>query len=184
MEELGDLLLQVAMHAEIADQEGRFDAAQVSEAVAAKMVKRHPHVFGDKSVADADEVLRNWEHQKMRESRQAGNEKAVAWVAAAGEGAHEGTFADAAAFGEVLVNATAGMGSLDALSSAGAANLAGKVLIAEITGSESVVHFDLGGLTWVSLSHGVRAFPVGESARFEIDVAQALYFGADGARVG
>jgi tetrapyrrole methylase family protein / MazG family protein len=77
MEELGDLLLQVAMHAEIADQEGRFNAAQVSEAVAAKMVKRHPHVFGDTSVASADEVLRNWEHQKMRESRQAGNSESV-----------------------------------------------------------------------------------------------------------
>jgi tetrapyrrole methylase family protein/MazG family protein len=77
LEELGDLLLQVAMHAEIADQEGRFDAARVSEAVAAKMVKRHPHVFGDKSVADADEVLRNWEHQKMHESRQAGNSESV-----------------------------------------------------------------------------------------------------------
>ena len=77
MEELGDLLLQVAMHAEIAAQEGRFDAAQVSEAVAAKMVKRHPHVFGDKSVADADEVLRNWEHQKMHEARQAGNSESV-----------------------------------------------------------------------------------------------------------
>jgi tetrapyrrole methylase family protein/MazG family protein len=77
MEELGDLLLQVAMHAEIAAQEGRFDAAQVSEAVAAKMVKRHPHVFGDKSVADADEVLRNWEHQKMHEARKAGNSESV-----------------------------------------------------------------------------------------------------------
>ena len=77
MEELGDLLLQVAMHAEIADQDGRFSAAQVSEAVAAKMVKRHPHVFGDTSVASADEVLRNWEHQKMRESRQAGNSESV-----------------------------------------------------------------------------------------------------------
>ena len=77
MEELGDLLLQVAMHAEIADQEGRFDAAKVSEAVAAKMVKRHPHVFGDKSVADADEVLRNWEHQKMAEAHKAGNSESV-----------------------------------------------------------------------------------------------------------
>src|SRR5437867_12128135 len=66
-EELGDLLLQVAMHAEIAAEEGRFDAAQISEAAAAKMVKRHPHVFGDRSVADAAEVLRNWEHQKIRE---------------------------------------------------------------------------------------------------------------------
>ena len=72
MEELGDLLLQVAMHAEIAAQESRFDAIQVSEAVAAKMVTRHPHVFGTTSVANADEVLRNWEHQKAHEAREAG----------------------------------------------------------------------------------------------------------------
>ncbi len=74
MEELGDLLLQVAMHAEIAAEESRFDAAQVSEAVAAKMVARHPHVFGSTSVADADEVLRNWEHQKVHEARKSGRE--------------------------------------------------------------------------------------------------------------
>ena len=77
MEELGDVLLQVAMHAEIADLEGRFDAAKVSEAVAAKMVARHPHVFGTTSVADADEVLRNWEHQKLHEARKAGKEESV-----------------------------------------------------------------------------------------------------------
>jgi tetrapyrrole methylase family protein / MazG family protein len=77
MEELGDLLLQVAMHAEIAAEEKRFDAARVSEAAAAKMVKRHPHVFGDRSVADADEVLRNWEHQKIREAREAGSQESV-----------------------------------------------------------------------------------------------------------
>ncbi|OLC16165.1 MAG: hypothetical protein AUH32_01910 [Actinobacteria bacterium 13_1_40CM_66_12] len=73
-EELGDLLLQVAMHAEIAAEQRRFDAAQVSEAVAAKMVKRHPHVFGDVSVANADEVLRNWEHAKGDEARDSGRE--------------------------------------------------------------------------------------------------------------
>ncbi len=77
MEELGDVLLQVAMHAEIAAQENRFDAAKVSEAVAAKMVKRHPHVFGETSVANADEVLRNWEHQKAHEARKAGNDESV-----------------------------------------------------------------------------------------------------------
>src|SRR6202795_4727839 len=71
MEELGDLLLQVAMHAEIAAEQARFDAAEVSEAVAAKMVARHPHVFGSVSVADADEVLRNWEHQKAHEAHKA-----------------------------------------------------------------------------------------------------------------
>jgi tetrapyrrole methylase family protein / MazG family protein len=74
MEELGDLLLQVAMHAEIAASESRFDAAQVSEAVAAKMVTRHPHVFGATKVASADDVLRNWEHQKVHEARKAGRE--------------------------------------------------------------------------------------------------------------
>src|SRR5262245_13518237 len=58
-----------------------------------------------------------------------------------------------------------------------------RVLIAEISGSESVVHFDLGGLTWVSLSHGVHRFKVGETARFELDVASCLYFGPDGSRV-
>src|SRR5487761_434556 len=73
-EELGVLLLQVAMHAEIAANESRFDAAQVSEAVAAKMVTRHPHVFGSTKVANADDVLRNWEHQKVDEARKAGRE--------------------------------------------------------------------------------------------------------------
>jgi glycerol transport system ATP-binding protein len=58
-----------------------------------------------------------------------------------------------------------------------------KVLIAEITGSESIVHFDLGGSTWVSLSHGVHAFQVGEVARFELDVARCLYFAPGGGRV-
>jgi tetrapyrrole methylase family protein/MazG family protein len=76
-EELGDLLLQVAMHAEIAAQQSRFDAAQVSEAVAAKMVARHPHVFGTTSVANADEVLSNWEHQKVHEARAAGRDESV-----------------------------------------------------------------------------------------------------------
>ncbi len=76
-EELGDLLLQVAMHAEIASETAGFDATTVSEAVAAKMVSRHPHVFGTGLAADADEVLRNWEHQKIEEARAAGNDDSV-----------------------------------------------------------------------------------------------------------
>jgi MazG family protein len=72
MEELGDVLLQVAMHSAIAEEEGRFDAARVSEASAAKMVARHPHVFGDEQVADAEEVLANWERRKADEAAQAG----------------------------------------------------------------------------------------------------------------
>ncbi len=62
-------------------------------------------------------------------SRQAGNESGVEWAREAGDGASEGTFADAAEFGELLINATGGNVSLDALGMAGTENLAGKVLI-------------------------------------------------------
>jgi glycerol transport system ATP-binding protein len=56
----------------------------------------------------------------------------------------------------------------------------GRVSIAEISGSESVVHFDLNGNTWVSLSHGVRGFGVGAAAAFSLDVAHGMYFSAEG----
>ncbi len=62
-------------------------------------------------------------------SRRAGSEKAVAWAAQAGPSAGEGSFADAAGFGALVVNATAGAASLDALAAAGADNLAGKTLL-------------------------------------------------------
>ncbi len=68
-------------------------------------------------------------HEVKMGSRAAGNEKAIAWVKATGARASEGTFADAAAFGELLFNCTAGVSSLAALQAAGAANLAGKVLV-------------------------------------------------------
>ncbi|HVK32425.1 MAG TPA: ABC transporter ATP-binding protein [Burkholderiaceae bacterium] len=61
--------------------------------------------------------------------------------------------------------------------------VSGKVLISEISGSESVVHFALAGTTWVSLAHGVRSHPVGADAAFALDVSQCLYFGADGRRL-
>jgi hypothetical protein len=68
-------------------------------------------------------------HEVMMGSRQAGNEKAVAWAEGAGALANQGSFADAAGFGEVLVIATAGEASIEALQAAGVENLAGKVLI-------------------------------------------------------
>ena len=68
-------------------------------------------------------------HDVRMGSREAGNEKAVAWAAEAGEGASEGNFADAASHGELVVNCTAGVASLEALGAAGEDNLAGKVLI-------------------------------------------------------
>jgi predicted dinucleotide-binding enzyme len=68
-------------------------------------------------------------HEVTMGSRQAGNEKALAWAEQAGSSAGAGTFADAAAFGDLVVNATHGGASFIALQSAGAQNLAGKVLI-------------------------------------------------------
>lgn len=68
-------------------------------------------------------------NEVMMGSRQAGGEKATAWAAEAGEAASEGSFADAAAFGELVINATSGMASLEALGQAEARNLAGKVLL-------------------------------------------------------
>jgi predicted dinucleotide-binding enzyme len=68
-------------------------------------------------------------HDVRMGSRSAGNEKAVAWVKTTGARASEGTFADAAAFGELLFNCTSGGASLAALQAAGAGNLGGKILI-------------------------------------------------------
>ena len=68
-------------------------------------------------------------HEVSMGSRDAANEQAAEWVAAAGERARSGTFADAAGFGELVVNATSGVASLEALRAADADNLAGKVLV-------------------------------------------------------
>ena len=68
-------------------------------------------------------------HEVKMGSRDAANEKAKAWAASAGRGASQGTFADAAAFGEIVFNCTAGMSSVDALKSAGESALRGKVLV-------------------------------------------------------
>ncbi|HEY3208570.1 MAG TPA: nucleoside triphosphate pyrophosphohydrolase [Actinomycetota bacterium] len=66
-EELGDLLLQVVFHAEIASRDGAFDVDDVAETIVAKLIKRHPHVFGDVNVSSAAEVLVNWERIKSEE---------------------------------------------------------------------------------------------------------------------
>jgi tetrapyrrole methylase family protein/MazG family protein len=74
-EELGDLLVQVAFHADIAREAGEFQLADVLTSVNRKLVRRHPHVFGDVSVADAREVERNWERIKEQERQQKGQRK-------------------------------------------------------------------------------------------------------------
>lgn len=66
-EELGDLLLQVVMHAQIAKEEGLFTLDDVIKDIADKMVRRHPHVFGEITVSDTGEVLDNWAKIKADE---------------------------------------------------------------------------------------------------------------------
>jgi tetrapyrrole methylase family protein/MazG family protein len=66
-DELGDLLLQVVFHAQMAADEGRWDVDGVAEGIVAKLIRRHPHVFGDVSVSGPDEVLVNWERIKAEE---------------------------------------------------------------------------------------------------------------------
>jgi tetrapyrrole methylase family protein/MazG family protein len=77
-EELGDLLLQVVLHAQLAAEEGVFDLTDVNAAIASKIVRRHPHVFGDAEARTASDVNRQWERIKA-------DERAGA-AAAAGDG--------------------------------------------------------------------------------------------------
>src|SRR5713101_1930696 len=73
-EELGDLLLQVYLHAEIARQEGDFNLGDVFEHVSAKLIRRHPHVFGQVEVSGTGQVLQNWETIKQQERIEAGRD--------------------------------------------------------------------------------------------------------------
>ncbi len=68
-DELGDLLLQVALHAEIAREHGEFSSDDVTSAICLKLITRHPHVFGDASAATPDEVLVLWEQVKKQEKK-------------------------------------------------------------------------------------------------------------------
>jgi len=66
-EELGDLLMQVFLHSQIAEEEGLFDIDDVLRGISDKMIRRHPHVFGDVTVTDSGEVLKNWAEIKANE---------------------------------------------------------------------------------------------------------------------
>ena len=66
-EELGDLLLQVVMHAQLADERGAFTLEEIAFTVSEKMIRRHPHVFGDKLASDSAAVLKQWEKIKREE---------------------------------------------------------------------------------------------------------------------
>src|SRR5439155_3115726 len=74
-QELGDLLLQSVYHAELAEEEGSFNFYDVVEAVCRKMIRRHPHVFGDEKARSAKLAKSFWEESKARESRDEGEDK-------------------------------------------------------------------------------------------------------------
>lgn len=65
-EELGDVLLQVVFHAQIAKENGEFDINAVADGICKKLIVRHPHVFGDTSVNNSDDVIRNWDAIKYQ----------------------------------------------------------------------------------------------------------------------
>ncbi|MBG9787305.1 nucleoside triphosphate pyrophosphohydrolase [Brevibacillus laterosporus] len=71
-EELGDVLLQIMLHAQIASEEGYFTIEDIISTLTAKMIRRHPHVFGESEVADADAVVVNWEQIKAQEKAEKG----------------------------------------------------------------------------------------------------------------
>ncbi|ERM16235.1 nucleoside triphosphate pyrophosphohydrolase [Brevibacillus laterosporus] len=71
-EELGDVLLQIMLHAQIASEEGYFTIEDIISTLTAKMIRRHPHVFGESKVADADAVVVNWEQIKAQEKAEKG----------------------------------------------------------------------------------------------------------------
>ena len=66
-EELGDVLFQVVFHSQVASERGDFDIDDVTDAICAKMMRRHPHVFGNSHVKNADEVSKRWEEIKATE---------------------------------------------------------------------------------------------------------------------
>ncbi len=74
VEEMGDLLLQIVFHSQIAGEEGRFTIAEVIREIHDKMIRRHPHVFGKTRAKDSAEVLRNWEQIKAEERRARGQQ--------------------------------------------------------------------------------------------------------------
>ena len=76
-EELGDLLLQIVMQSQICSESGDFHLSDVANGVSDKLVRRHPHVFGDKQVSGTDEVLRNWDAIKKSEKQQDGRAASI-----------------------------------------------------------------------------------------------------------
>ena len=78
-EELGDLLLQVVFHCQLAGERGAFDFEQVARTITDKLIRRHPHVFGDVKVKNVDQVWANWEQIKRAEKQGTKHERPSAF---------------------------------------------------------------------------------------------------------
>ncbi len=74
-EELGDLLLQIVLHAQIATENGQYNMEDIAEGINAKMISRHPHVFSDSKASTSSEVLTQWEELKQKEAKENGTEE-------------------------------------------------------------------------------------------------------------
>jgi MazG family protein len=95
-EEMGDLLLQIVFHSQIAQEEGRFTVSDVIREIHDKMIRRHPHVFGETRAKDSAEVLRNWEQIKAEERRTLAEKKNLG---AKNESAKEASLLDGVSHG-------------------------------------------------------------------------------------
>ena len=82
-EELGDVLLQVALHAEIESEQGTFDINDVCDGICKKLIIRHPHVFGDVDADTTEKVLKNWDAIKMKTKSQKTQTQAILSVSKA-----------------------------------------------------------------------------------------------------
>lgn len=85
-EELGDLLLQVVFHSELGEEADRFDLEEVAHGICDKLVRRHPHVFGEKAGLDTEAVLRQWDAIKREEKAGKGEERADGRLDGVGRG--------------------------------------------------------------------------------------------------
>ncbi|MFC1920991.1 nucleoside triphosphate pyrophosphohydrolase, partial [Chloroflexota bacterium] len=80
-EELGDLLLQIMLHAQIAKDDNEFEISDVIKSISEKIIRRHPHIFGSTKVKNAEEVTHNWEALKWEERKKEEREESVSMLA-------------------------------------------------------------------------------------------------------
>jgi XTP/dITP diphosphohydrolase len=161
-EELGDLLLQVVLHARIAEEAGRFDLAAIARAINAKMVRRHPHVFGPDRLADAAAVRVRWEAIKAAEKQAAA---AAASPAAAAGGS--GTPTSTSPLSDQLANKLRGQSAL-----------AGAMTISRRAAAAGFEWDDLDGV-WAKVDEELdelrQALAQGDPAHAETELGDVLF---------